>query len=322
MKGLDLNTFKFNLTRLKHDSVNPSQGIKWRAKLAPFMNHLSHYYRMPFDFQDHYWDLRFEHFANFTFDEICRIKHSRAICMHDSVEKLFDKEPQYAIIGKIKGSMWRWGLNEGSWNEIVDAYNGIRNFSLGDFPGFEIRLDYTTGRNERGYSTFARLFLDGVFAYLLYYKGQHVLTIGFSITAGRKILIQQVQSAMRAKNRSLYKLPSNRLEFVLELFSRNFPNHELFVVDGKSLTAKIKSNYENRLSDNHKTLSEKPIRLEEKTLSRIREECQILKDKILHLESRQKDIAKFYRNTGKFRLGRESLIMNKTKHQPAVCRSL
>src|SRR3546814_14926469 len=47
--------------------------------------------------------------------------------------------------------------------------------------GLEVTLDYTNGYNEQGMGKHSRTPLDGVFAYLVQYKGEHVMILGFSI---------------------------------------------------------------------------------------------------------------------------------------------
>jgi hypothetical protein len=130
--------------------------------------------------------------------------------------------------------MWRWSYSKGTWNEIVDAYNALRTFTLNLGPDFDVVLDYTTYHNERGYSKHSRTFLDGAFGYLVTYKGKHVMTIGFSILAGKKVLIQQVQLKEPQGNRWLYKLGMHRTDFALEAMKRCFNGYQIYLVEGKS----------------------------------------------------------------------------------------
>src|SRR5581483_4269851 len=132
-------------------------------------------------------------------------------------------------------------VSSAKWNEVVDAYNALRSFSVMPEKGFELLLDHSTYYNEYGWSHYNRLYLDGVFGYLLLYKGEHVLTIGFSIMGGKRLLIQQVQAPARKGNRALYRLPHNRVEFVIELFERHFEGYELSLVTGESLVEKTLS---------------------------------------------------------------------------------
>src|SRR3546814_4012996 len=76
--------------------------------------------------------------------------------------------------------------------------------------------------------------LDGVFAYLVQYKGEHVMTLGFSIINDRQILLQQVQLKNRTGNRWLFRFPENRLEFIIDKFRSAFRGYRIHIVDGKS----------------------------------------------------------------------------------------
>ncbi len=317
MKGLELQLFKLDLHKVEPDSKKPAETIDWSPKIEPFTNQMARIYTMPFDFEKEYHRLYPEFLVNFSFDELCKLKYSTIIYM-DQLKHLFEKEPQYEIFEKIKSSMWRWGCGSGTWNEIVDAYDNIRHFSLGNLPDFEIRLVYTTGCNERGWAKDVDIYLDGVFGFLLYHKGKHVLTIGFSIMEERRLLIQQVQSSQRTGNRSLFKLPSNRMEFVIDLFTKNFPGYELYVIDGNFFAEKYLSGYRERLENNKKKLVTKASHYSESYLETIEEECSKLEAQIANIESRKSKIVEFYRNTGRFKLGRKILSPLSIKHRPVT----
>jgi hypothetical protein len=178
-----------------------------------------------------YRHLPAEAFSRLTFDQICKLRHSSDTMMDNSVEEMFKKDPRYLVIQKIRSSLWRWGSSRGAWNEIVDAYDGLRRFDLG-LKGFDIVLDHTTGHNERGYSEHARTFLDGVFGFMVRHNGQHVMMIGFSFAGDGRLLLQQVQSVRQKGNRWLYEFPQRRVEFVIDSLRAAFPEHRVLVVDG------------------------------------------------------------------------------------------
>ena len=239
------------------------------------------------------------------FNRLCRMYCESDTSIHDcnAVDALFKKKFRYEIIRKIMSSAWRWGSEVIPWNEIVDAYRGIRGFTLGDSQGFEVRLDYSTYHNERGYSKCARVFLDGVFGFLIYHRGIHVLTIGFSILNGKRILIQQVQTARQKGCRALYKLPENRLEFVIERFRSCFPEYALYVADGGSLVDGIVRNYQNGLRRTEQSLEIclPGTAFRDEVLS----EHEEWRQRIERLKRDRKRLARFYRNAGKFRLDRK-----------------
>lgn len=239
--------------------------------------------------------------------------------MHETVEKLFDEQSEHEVIRKIISSMWRWGAGIGTWNEVVDVWNGIRHFSLGLGTDFEIRLDYTTGYNEFGYSKYSRTYLDGVFAFLVYYKRKYVMTISFSCAEGRKILIQQVQLKERSGNRWLYKLPNNRMEFVIDLFVEYFSNFTFCVIDGESLAKKTILNYESGLLRveerlrRHQQWTRRQQVLYGVDTQKDKNEIEVYRTGIDHLKADLPRLAEFYKNCGRYVLG-QSVIINRITH--------
>lgn len=235
--------------------------------------------------------------ARLTFDQLAKFKYGQIYTLDRSVEDLFDKEPTHAIVRKIQSSQWRWGMGDKAWNDVVETYNGIRSFDL-DLENFEVRLDFTTGHNERGYSRESRTFLDGVFAFLVYYKGEHVMTLGFSVQTGMKLLVQQVQLKNRKGNRFLFKLPSNRLEFFLSRFALAFPNHTLCIADGADIGRTSLKSYEQGRED----LLDRIAR--DRTWEKDPEgELQMWNQKIAHLREDLPRLKAFYAETGRFKRG-------------------
>jgi hypothetical protein len=200
------------------------------------------------DIVKNYYRLPLPCFADFSFDELCKLKYSSSVMMDGSVYRLFETDAnEYRVVEKIRNSMWRWGCGRNVWNEVVDAYNGIRHFSLGLGPEFEIRLDYTTGNNPFGFAEHSRSFLDGTFGFLVYYRGKYVITIGFSIMSGRKLLLQQVQLKEAHGNRFLYQFPSPYLPYIIGRIKAAFPGHSINLVDGQDLVNKTEKDYQQAL---------------------------------------------------------------------------
>jgi hypothetical protein len=192
-----------------------------------------------------------------SFDDLCKLQYSNGIYgVDESVKKYFERVPRCYVVQKIASSIWRWSYGEKDWNELVDAYDCLRSIRMEGYPGFEVRLDHATYHNNCGYSRYSRTFLDGAFGLLIHYRGEHVLTIGFSVASKRRLLLQQVQSARRSGNRALFRLPANRVEFAIGLLSSHFPSHEIFVVDGESLADRILENYGESLSAQQRILGE------------------------------------------------------------------
>lgn len=317
MNGIDLKSLSGSLHKV--DALyneEPAKSIEnIKEKLGEKgLEIILEYYDLGFDFNKIYRYLPLEAFEGFTFDELCKLHHSSAISMHHSVKENFENNPQFRLIDKISNSMWRWS-GQGMWNEIVEAYDSIRRFKLCDNPDFELRLDYTTGCNVCGDSEFSMTFIDGVFAYLVYYKQQHVMTIGFSLLNKSRILIQQVQSAQRAGNRYLYKLPSNRLGLVIERFKQYFPLHKLYLVDGDDLVNKTLTSYKKGLTSAQEILYSSKPDISPNILKSRQERCEQYKECINHLNADKDRLISFYNNAGKFKLGKDFVKAHGLSHR-------
>lgn len=320
MKGLHLRSLTGDLTKVSSEfDVCPAKAVADVAdKLNYCMPYISEYYGT-FSFLEDYYSLSLWQLHNFSFDDVCKLYFSKSTySMDESVQKLFEKRANYKILLKILSSMWRWGRGHTSWNEIVDIFHGIRNFSLRLSADFEVRLDYTSGRNEQGYTQFSRTFSDGVFAYLVYYKRNHVMTIGFSFVEGRRILIQQVQLKQSFGNRWLFKFPQARLEFVIELFMRHFPGFAVYVANGTSLCKKTIKSYESSLrriqSRNEQRRKYISGYLHSTQEIEDNKEVNHFKCRLEHLKADTERLTAFYANCGRFVRTKEMLVSNHLAH--------
>jgi hypothetical protein len=330
MKGLKLSSLTGELNKVEDKyQEKPATTIKSPTRrISKFWKNEIKERSDSSRFLDYYTRLPLSALSKFSFDELCKMKYSSIFTMHDEVRKLFETKARYEIVRKIINSMWRWGCGAYVWNEVVDAYEYIRNFVFHEDPNFEIRLDHSTYHNECGYAKYSRIFIDGTFAFLVYYKKKHVMTMGFSIMEGRRILIQQVQSAERSGNRYLYRLPANRMEFAIELFQKNFPGYKLFVINGRFLLGKTLRDYRNALD----LANIRATRLEQEVdyctgakrtsaLERLAEtvnDVRLLKENIEHLCADQDRIDTFYKNTGRFKLDSEKFIVNNLVHYEVI----
>ncbi len=326
MKGLKLRSLSGELCKVGSKyAKNPLDTINdIEKKLSPWDHYILERFGENFSFLKEYYKLPIRIFSEFSFEELCKLHHSSILMMDQSVNEIFERDARYEIMRKIQSSMWRWGMNKGTWNQAVDAYDNIRRFSFIENPDFEIRLDYSTHFNEFGYSKYSRTYIDGVFAYLVYYKRRHVMTIGFSIMEKRSLLIQQVQSVNRTGNRYLYKLPNNRIEFVIGLFRKNFPGYQLYVIDGNCLVEKTISHYKRALNmamercrnyrDQIKNPACKSKNITERWLRESEQECEALEAKIVHLKADKSRLALFYGDTGRFLLNPLTLSVNGLIH--------
>jgi hypothetical protein len=198
------------------------------------------------------------------------------------------KDPRHELVRKIKRSMGEIGPAEGSWAEVAETYRRMRQFSLGDNPDFELRLDHITDTDGWGKTKNARICIDGIFAYLLYYQKKHIFTIGFSILDGKRLLIGQVQAAKELKGWGLQFLPRNRLEFVIERFAEAFAGYELYLVCGGAMADRVLADYRTELA-----------KAEQERDEATREEYRKC---IWHLTNERPRLVATYLKTGRFKL--------------------
>jgi hypothetical protein len=313
MLGIDLKSLTGELTSVppEHDEKPAATIENAEARIGLYKRYMERWCG-PFDFATQYHQLPLKALQRFTFDELYKLRCSTIMMMDASVEKHLEEDPNYRVLEKIRSSMWRWSLSREGWNEIVDAYDHLRAFTLG-IPGFELRLDHSTHYNEFGRGQYSRIYLDGAFGFLVYYKGEHVLTLGFSILGGRQLLLQQVQSAKQVGNRALFKLPRNRLEFVLDRFAKCFPGYRLFIIDGASLGKKTLEDYRRGLERAKMVRDWRWKECRASTGSTIAEEWRrfVRAEKLIrkyhrvicHLERDTPRLAEAYAQVGRYRLG-------------------
>jgi len=294
MMGFPLDMFNNPITHVPDDlTKNPNLTVKIAEILGPDLVER---------LKDHYGDIDEQEMGRrlpmsafrkrFTFDQLCKIRYGTIFTMDRTVEEAFEDEPEYALMRKIQNSMWRWGSGSGVWNEVVDAYDAIRSFNI-PVDDFEVRLDFTTYHNERGYSRESRTYLDGVFGFLVHYKGEHVMTLGFSIMDARRVLIQQIQLVKRKGNRFLFRLPANRVEFFLQCFAKSFPNHTLCMADGGDIANVSLSSYKRGLENVLSSIASYPSASNQ-------EEKEYLEASITHLTADAPRLAALYADTGSY----------------------
>ncbi|MES2749495.1 MAG: hypothetical protein V4606_03815 [Patescibacteria group bacterium] len=325
MIGLELSVLTSDLHKVREEYVtNPVRSIEnVTEKLARSKQYIEAYYSS-FDFYSQFHELPLNELSDFTFEDLCKMRFSSAKIMDRTVDEVFEKDPNHEVVRKIQSSWWRWGVGKGTWNELVDVYNGIRSYSLGLPPEFELRLDYTTGYNQFGYSKYARTFIDGVFAFLVYHRQKHVMTVSFSVMENRRLLIQQVQLTNPSGNRWLYQLPTARLEFIITAFERSFPNYTLYMIDGASLVNKTLADYQsciNRVQDwlERNEVVPEGITSATRRHDKLNELAEVT-DGYEHLKDDLPRIAQLYAQCGKYALSKQ-LVVNQMIHRELVLQS-
>lgn len=274
-------------------------------------------------FEDRSHHMEFMCMKRLSYDQICKVRFSTIYMMDKTVEDEFEKTPKFALVQKITNSMWRCGFTKGNWNEIVDCRNSLLSFDLG-LDDFEIRLDHTKYHHSRGGGLYSDVYLDGVFAYLVYYRGEHVMTLGFSIMGDYRILVQQIQMTKRKGNRWLFKFPANRNEFILDRFRAAFPHHAIYIADGGDTARKNLSSHESGLAEIHRMIRSYERDLDvyddpnellriNKQLDKYRAAARTAELEIEHLRGDVDRLRDQYANVGRYRLG-EKLQVNDLTH--------
>lgn len=194
-----------------------------------------------FNWHERYRDLGWDRLAKaFTFEEMLRFWWND--CVMSDISEELNNNPAYMLFHKISSSMWHWGWKD-DWNLYVRYFHDILNFDFG-IPGFETYIDFASWHNSYGYSQYARYFCDGALCYNIVYKGEHVLTIGYSASR-YGILMTQVQMAKKKGNRWLYKLPQHYFDYAIERMRANFSGHQLWLATGKSMVEHVRFTYKN-----------------------------------------------------------------------------
>lgn len=175
----------------------------------------------------------------FTREELIRLWHS--CIFYSALDKHFEEHE--ALVWKVRHSLWRYGGSR-NYQRFVSCYNGLGRLSI-DLPDFEVRITHTRYCNTAAWAAHGQdnpIYLDASFGALVYYRGKHVMTIGFALSE-YGILVAQVQLREKRGNRFLYKLPIPYLDFALAMLQRAFPADSLCLVTGVSTTAAIRAAY-------------------------------------------------------------------------------
>lgn len=269
--------------------------------------------------------LRRSYLEDVGFETICRIRASSMFAMSSSMEELFEEDPRHSMFDRIRSSMWHWGASRPVWNDYVAAYEGLRRFSV-DLPGFEARITWTNTYCDGNQSDHCDTWLDGHFAYLVHYRGVHVMTLGFSLAGDSRLLLQQVQLASPRGNRWLFRIPGNRMEFAVDLFRRAFPGHEILVVDGVDLARRNIAGYTRTLKKTKSrvdTLRSRRDRDDASEEARVRFnraviEEQQLAEQIDRLETDVPRLAALYGDCGRYRRADAQVVNSMTHYRLAA----
>lgn len=161
-------------------------------------------------------------------------------------------DPIYRLVGKLQNSLFAWSQAHGpGWNQLSAAYRAVRNFDFA-VPGFSVHVDHADSILPSGPPEHAEanledqrtLWYDGSLAYLIHFRGRHVLTLGFSLSADGYVLLQQIQNRSPRGNRWLYRLPQPLFDHVLQRFEAAFaPEFHLHLIHPEDLRKQIQNSF-------------------------------------------------------------------------------
>lgn len=258
--------------------------------------------------------LRIKAFETMPFDLMCMLHHSGSSYMADAVRARREHDPRWAILYKIKSSAWQWTSGTSGtigWNDTVDAHASIRSFDIA-VDGFKTTLDWTRGTNPRGTGVGSKTWLDGTFAFLIHHRDRHVMTIGFSITADRRVLIQQIQNTSRRGNRWLFSFPSNRVEHVLDRIVAAFAGFTVMLADGGDVAGFSLKSYRDELRQQTGWRRNHAVALRDgvgdadyhrRMRAAHSQEAKAAAVKIAHLKAEMPRLNTFYADAGRYRRG-------------------
>jgi hypothetical protein len=268
-KAIPQDALELNLN-LVRNGKHPERDISdYRSKVKMSKEIIRNQYgvKKDFDFNKQYYKLPFECFSPFSKEDKMRLKLTSLITVYPTFQDHLQSIREFEVINKIWNSQWRYGFGQ-DWNTLVRAYNGMKRFKFGD--GFEVKIDRTTGCNEKGFTEYERVYVDGVFGFFIYHKGKHVLTIGFSFADRNRLLIQQVQLKNKKGNRFLYKLPCNILDYSIEKMAEAFYDMNIYLCQADDQIESIQESYAYNLEDKEKFLKKDAPRLKKFYSKRLR----------------------------------------------------
>lgn len=172
-----------------------------------------------------------EFFKDLPLSDQVVLAHSDVIM--SNLSESLEKAPETFLLNRVRLCLWYYGTSGTSshWNSLVEAYTKTCTFDFGE-PNFTTEIDHPRGFQGRGTGECSKRWLDGALAYRLFYKGEEVATLAFSLT-GDGVLIQQAQMIQKKGNRWAYKLPGTLLDVMVDKFQRHF-DCPIWIVDGAS----------------------------------------------------------------------------------------
>lgn len=269
-KGIPLAELKDELhyTEPDEDPEMPSldRGMPFNEKMAAARDYIEQRWGNEWDWNKFGGSLPIDFFLQaLSTDDMVRWCWRR--CTSSKLGDEFECNPRFQVFQRLEVSLFKFGSYPANqdYNHLVRAYRGLKRFKFRpEDPDFEVFLDHPTHWNATAYANYtgwhedirlneigvpgksARAYIDGALGFMVHYRGQHVLTIGFS-PQNDGVLLQQVQLARRKGNRFLFRLQHETgmhlLDYVIQQMTKAFCEGAVWLADGASLAKKIASNY-------------------------------------------------------------------------------
>jgi hypothetical protein len=193
----------------------------------------------------------------FSASEICMMEHSSFFLKSNEFELALRSEIAPLIVERIRLSAWHNHASILGWDEMVQVYNSLRQFSVG-LENFTAAFDHTRSCNPKGSAAYHRhvigdtrqpIYLDGELAYIISFKGKPVLVLSFNVVKPTResapaIYIRQIQLLEKTGNRWLYQLPCHYVEHFVIRMREAFSKNDIYLIRGDVLGEETAQNYE------------------------------------------------------------------------------
>lgn len=202
----------------------------------------------------------------FSFEELMKLRHGEVIM--STFGEWFDVH--HPFLRKILFAHWHYGCDN-DWNMLVRHLEGFKRIAI-DLPDFEVKIVHTRSINQCAWAYadgLRDLYLDASFGLLIYYKGEHVLTVGFA-PCRYGVLVAQAQLRRHKGNRFLFKLPRHYLDIGLDILSRAFADEPIWLINGESSVEATLQNYGGAITTIDKEVADRMTSLYNRPLEAFR----------------------------------------------------
>lgn len=188
-----------------------------------------------FCWDKHHWDSLPEE-AFDVLSDVEKVELWFSVGVATRLEDRLRKEPSFALIERVRRCLCYYGVKD-DWNILVPFYHSIMTFNFNE-PDFSSFIDFPWAQQGFGTGNYSKRWLDGGFAYILYYKSTEVGRIGFSVSR-HGLFIQQAQANQVKGNRWMYRLGGRFLDVAVRKLADHF-KCAAWIVDGTTQVAYLR----------------------------------------------------------------------------------